>query len=56
MFNIEEKVFLKQINIRDKETLIKEIKKIEPEDSFSEEFLNDLLKKLENIEDNIINF
>lgn len=56
MFNLEEKVFLKQINIRDKETLIKEIKKIEPEDSFSEEFLNDILKKLENIEDNIINF
>ena len=56
MFNLEEKVFLKQINIRDKDTLIKEIKKIEPEDSFSEEFLNDILKKLENIEDNIINF
>lgn len=56
MFNLEEKIFLKQINIRDKETLIKEIKKIEPEDSFSEEFLNDILKKLENIEDNIINF
>lgn len=56
MFNIEEKVFLKQININNKETLIKEIKKIKPEDDFSEEFLNDLLKKLEKSKDTIIRF
>ena len=49
MFNIEEKVFLKQINIIDKETLIKEIKRIEPEDSFSEEFLENILDKISSI-------
>ena len=56
MFNIEERVFLKQININNRKTLIKEIKKIEFEDDFSEEFLNDLLNKLEKIKDDVIKF
>lgn len=54
MFNIEEKAFLKQINIKDTKTLIKEIRKIEPDDDFSREFLNDLLDKLEKIKDGTI--
>lgn len=54
MFNIEEKAFLKQIDTKDTKALIKEIRKIEPEDDFSREFLNDLLKKLEKIKDDTI--
>ena len=51
MFNIEEKAFIKQINIKDTKALIKDIRKIEADDDFSREFLNDLLNKLEKLSD-----
>ena len=51
MFNIEEKAFLKKINIKDTKALIREIRKIESDDDFSREFLNDLLDKLEKLSD-----
>ena len=54
MFNIEEKAFLKQINTKDTKALIREIRKIEPDDDFSREFLNDLLDKLEKVKDDTI--
>ena len=55
MFSIEEKAFLKQLKIEDKNTLIMAIKNIKADDDFSKEFLENILDKISSIKGTKVN-
>lgn len=48
VFTLEEKAFLKGLNVSDKKELECKLREIEIEDEFTQEFINDLLKKMDN--------
>lgn len=48
-FNFEQRLFLKQLNIKFKDDVINSLENMEPDDEFSEEFIRDLIKKVKNV-------
>lgn len=55
-FTIEDKLFLKQLGINNKIELIKEIESMEADDELAEEFLKDIIDKINKIKEDKISF
>lgn len=45
---LEERAFLKSLDVSDKKELIEKIKDVEIEDDFTKEFIDDLMRKIED--------
>lgn len=49
IFNFDERVFLKQLNIKSKDEVISILENIKSDDDIAKEFADDLLVKIKNI-------
>ena len=48
-FNFEQRLFLKQLNIKSKTEMIKVLENMKADDDCSKEFIEDLIKKIKSV-------
>ena len=48
-FNFEQRLFLKQLNIKSKDETIKVLENMKADDDCSKEFIEDLIKKIKSV-------